>query len=110
MAFKPLNTQAIDIKDKIDQPFVGTYTGRKDITTKIGPQIIWLFTDEMDQPFGIYSFTMLTKAMEMVTLGSLVRITYKGKKNVMTSKFGLKDVHQCLVELNSDEDETKVPF
>ena len=104
MAFKPVSTNAIDIKKEKGKPYVGTYTGKQDIVTKIGPQTIWQFVDEDEQPFGIYGFTMLNRAMNNVGNGKLCRITYQGTKNVKT-KFGLKDVHQVLVEIDDHSDD-----
>ena len=95
--WEAITNNAIDIKGHKDLPFVGTYTGKKDITTKVGPSIVWQFTDEDDQPFAIYGFTMLNRAMEGAGIGTLCRITYKGSETVQT-KYGLKPVHQVLVE------------
>ena len=104
MAWKEVGNNAIDIKKEIGKPIIGTYTGHKDIKTKIGDQVIWQFTDEDEQPFGVYGFTMLNRAMEAVKIGTLCRLTYRGTKNIKT-KFGMKDVHQVLVEIDSDETE-----
>lgn len=103
MAWKEVGSNAIDIKKNGDKPLIGSYVGHKEITTKIGDQVIWQFTDEDEQPFGVYGFTMLNRAMESVKVGTLCRLTYRGTKNVKT-KFGMKDVHQVTVEVDSDED------
>lgn len=100
MAFKPLTGNAIDIK-KTQEPHTGTYTGKEDITTKIGPQVVWKFIDEDNQPFAIYGFTNLNRVMSTVKVGALLRITYKGTQKCQT-KFGLKDVHQVLVEMDDE--------
>lgn len=106
MAFKVVSGNALDIKKTKDEPHTGTYTGKSDITTKIGPQVVWNFIDDENQPFGIYGFTNLNRAMNSLKVGSLVRITYKGTLKCQT-KFGLKDVHQVLVEVDDDAPESK---
>lgn len=110
--FKVVSGNAIDIKKEKGKPFVGHYTGKDDITTKIGPQTIWRFIDEDGQPFGIYGFTNLNRAMNNIGVNVLCRITYSGTKNVPT-KFGVKDVHQVVVEIDESEEakkEDEVPF
>ena len=112
MGFKPVSGSAIDIKKDKDKPYVGHYTGRQDITTKIGPQVIWKFIDEEGQPFGIYGFSNMNRYMESIAVNSLVRVTYKGTQEVKT-KYGIKPVHQVLIEIDSDDDEPeagKIPF
>jgi len=103
MGFKPVQVgNAIDIKKEgVSAVHIGTYVGNKQITTKIGNQTIWQFTDADGVPFGIYGFTNLNRQMESVVVGKLCRITYKGTKNLKT-KFGMKDVHQVLVEVDDD--------
>ena len=113
MAFKPVSGNALDIK-KTNEPHIGTYTSKTDITTKVGPQVIWNFVDEDGQPFGVYGFTNLNRAMNGIKTSSLVRITYKGTQNCMT-KFGMKNVHQVLVEVDdavspSDEEAGTATF
>lgn len=100
-----VTNNAIDIKGHKDKSYIGTYTGKKDIVTKVGPQIVWQFTDEDEQPFAIYGFTNLNRAMEGVGLESVCRITYKGTQRVQT-KFGMKDVHQVLVERQTNAGST----
>lgn len=107
MGWELVTNNAMDVKTHKDKPFIGTYTGKKDIVTKVGPQTIWQFTDEDEQPFAIYGFTNLNRAMEGVGTGSVCRITYKGTAKVQT-KYGMKDVHQVLVERqtsNGDDDD-----
>ena len=50
--------------------------------------------------------------MENVKLETLCRLTYNGTQKVKT-KFGIKDVHQVLVEIDTDDEaspEPDVPF
>ena len=101
MAFEPLRVNTIDVKKKVDDPHEGYFTGREDITTKIGPQIIWRFKDKNGTPFGIYGFTGLNFCMKNAPVGALLRITYKGTERRET-KFGLKDVHQVFVEIDKE--------
>ncbi len=103
--FKPVSGNAIDIK-KTTEPHTGTYTGHEAITTKFGPQVVFKFMGEDGQPFGIYGFTNLNRCMNAVAEGNLCRITYKGTQKLQT-KYGLKDVHQVLVEV---DDEVKPPI
>jgi hypothetical protein len=101
MAFTPVTGNAMDIK-KSSEAHVGTYVGKEEITTKIGPQVIWNFVDEDGQPFGVYGFTNLNRCMLTLPIGSFCRLTYQGTKKC-TTKYGLKDVHQVLVEVDSDK-------
>lgn len=102
MAFKPVTGNALDIKGDLNKPHVGVYEGKQDITTPLGPQVVWQFRSQSgDDKFGIYGFTNLNRAMSTIQVGSLVRITYKGTQKVNT-RFGLKDVHQVLVEVDDD--------
>ena len=96
MSFKEITSTATDIKKSKDKPFIGTYNGSQEITTKIGKQTIWKFTDEEGNYLGIYGFTNLNRIMDNVQEGKLCRITYTGTLNVQT-KFGMKDVHQVFV-------------
>ena len=105
MAFKPISTTATDIKKHQGKAFIGEYQGSQTINTKIGEQTIWNFVEESGAPLGIYGFTNLNRVMEHVEVGTTCRITYKGTQNVQT-KFGMKDVHQVLVEID-DENETQ---
>lgn len=100
MAFvKVTGGNTIDIKKKEGDAVVGIFTGSKEITTKIGKQVIWQFVDEDEKPFGVYGFTALNFRMEVIKPGSLVRVTYGGKEKKET-KFGLRDVHNCTVEVD----------
>ena len=101
MAFKPVTNNALDIK-KSSESHSGYYVGSEQIVTKIGPQIVWKFRDEDGLPFGVYGFTNLNRNMNSIALGSLVRLTYKGTQNMKT-KFGMKDVHQVLVEVDDEK-------
>jgi len=93
MGWQELTTgNAIDIKKEPNEPHIGTFMGKKDITTKIGPQVIWQFNNE-EGNFGIYGFTNLNRIMETVQEGTTLQITYKGTQRLPT-KFGIKDVHQ----------------
>ncbi len=99
---------AIDIKkEDAGTPYEGVYLGFKGITTKIGEQKIYKFrATDTGKMFEIYGFTMMNFAMENVISGEMCRITYLGTENVET-KFGFKDVHQVLVEVD-DEYEPEV--
>ena len=102
MGWNSVNTTGIDIKKHKGTAYEGTYKGKHEITTKIGQQVIWEFSGEDGVGFGIYGFTNLNRAMEALEPGVLVKITYTGTQNVQT-KFGMKDVHQCSVEVWQDE-------
>lgn len=101
MAFKPVSTNAIDLKKSKDVPYTGEFVGKDDITTQLGPQIIWKFVGKDGGPFGIYGFTHLNLIMKNIKVGALCRVTYKGTIKRQT-KFGLKDVHQALVEVDDE--------
>ena len=112
--FKPVSVgNAVDIKKQgSDEPLVGNFVGHKEITTKIGKQVIWQFMDEEGVLYGVYGFTALNRIMtESAVVGKLYRLTYQGTKNVKT-KFGMKDVHQVLVECDdkSESASDKTPF
>ena len=98
MAWKTVTRNAIDIKKQEGQEFIGTYRGKTEITTKIGPQVIYNFEVEDGDKFGVFGFTNLNYAMTNISEGDLVKLVYRGTKNVKT-KFGLKDVHQVDVEV-----------
>ena len=102
MAWKSVNTNATDIKKFPKKPYIGEYKGSQEITTKIGQQVIWNFTEDSGVPLGIYGFTNLNRVMEHIELGSICRITYLGTEKVQT-KFGLKDVHQVKVEIDEPD-------
>ena len=104
MPFKPVNTNAIDIKKQKGVPHEGTFKGSQQIKTKIGDQTIWNFMGEDGVGFGIYGFTTLNRAMGAIEEGTLVKITYAGTQNMQT-KFGMKDVHQVQVEVWTDDGE-----
>ena len=106
--WKEVNTSAIDLKKTPDKPYEGTYTGHREITTKIGPQVIWEFADDDGVGFGIYGFTNLNRSMSALKVGTKVKLQYKGKINMMT-KFGLKDVHQVSVQCWASEAEDAPP-
>lgn len=106
MGFKPVSTTATDIKKHKGQAYIGEFKGSQEITTKIGKQIIWNFVDDSGAPLNIYGFTNLNRVMEHLEVGTVCRITYKGTENLQT-KFGMKDVHQVLVEID-DGNEDKV--
>lgn len=99
MAFKEVSGQATDIKKTPNQPYVGYYTGKRTIQTKIGEQTIWSFVDDNDKPFGVYGFTSINRLMETVKENTLCRITYLGQQEKET-KFGRKQVHQAKLEID----------
>lgn len=111
MGWNEVTTTAVDIKKEVGKVYAGTYHGFKEIETKIGPQVIWNFTSDEGVPFGIYGFTNLNRAMESLAPGAVVKITYNGTQNVKT-KYGMKDVHQCTVQVWSKEsdEESDLPF
>lgn len=114
MAFTEVTTNATDIKKEKGKPFIGYFDGSQKIQTKIGEQVIWKFIDEHGITFGIYGFTNLNMKMENISEGLLCRVTYLGTKNMKT-KFGMKDVHQVKVEVdssskNNSEPEPEEPF
>lgn len=102
--FKPVTTNAVDIKKELGKSRVGTYVGSTPIITKLGPQTIWNFVGEDELPFGIYGFTNLSNVMKTLAIGALCRITYTGTQFVKTKfKTAGQDVHQVLVEVDSEE-------
>ena len=114
MAFKEVTGgNVIDIKKEQGKSYTGVYVGSREIDTKLGKQVIYEF-ENSEGRFGIYGFTNLNYTMQSVKVDTLCRITYTGKKNVET-KFGMKDVHQCKVEIDTDykndhEKNDDVPF
>lgn len=102
MAFREINTGAVDIKKHPGEPYIGTFIGSNERDGKFGKEIIWNFLDESGIPLSIYGFTMLNKRMGMVSAGAKVRITYTGLQK-MDTKYGKnKDVHTCKVEIDAD--------
>ena len=104
MGFEKVQTDALDIKSEEDKPYTGVYKGFKEITTQFGEQFIYAFHDiESMKMFNIYGFTTLNRSMQNVQEGQLVRITYKGMKNLKTKRYpNGKDIHTCLVEVDHD--------
>lgn len=94
---KPVTNNAVDIKETEGVEYRGIFTGSKVIETKLGEQTIWQFQDENHQPFSIYGFTNLNRALEAVAIGTFIYITYRGQKTVQT-KYGMKPVHQVDVD------------
>lgn len=100
---------AIDIKKQKDAPHVGTYTRSTQITTKLGPQVVYEIEGEDGEKLGIYGFTNLNRAMCDIEVGSVVRITYLGT-SLCDTKFGKKDVHQVRVEIYEGATKDDFPF
>jgi len=110
MDYKEVSTVATDIKKEVGKVYTDIeFQGSNKITTKIGEQVVWNFTDSHGNYFGIYGFTNLNRIMENVQVGKLCRITYLGTKNIQT-KFGMKDVHQVKVEVDDTEDRPEPPI
>lgn len=103
MTWNEVTTNAIDIKKTKNESYEGVFLSQKEVSTKIGPQVIWQFEGE-DGHFGIYGFTNLNRAMAMISEGTRVKITYLGTKKIET-KYGLKDVHQVSVQRWAEENE-----
>lgn len=100
-------TKALDIKkEKVGYMVEGTYLSSKEITTKLGNQIVWKFDGE-DGEFEVYGFSNLNRAMSSMKIGTLLRITYEGTQKGQT-KYGMKDIHQVRVEKwVGEEDKSK---
>lgn len=109
MAYKEVTSNAIDIKKDEGKAYEGVYTGRRDITTKIGPQVIWEFMGPDGMSFGIYGFTNLDSVMKSQKNGAKLRVTYTGKQKDAKTKYGLKDVHKVKVEVDTP-DADEIPF
>jgi len=102
--WKEVTRNTMDIKKHKDKSYIGTYLDSEQIQTKIGQQVIYKFEGEEGEKFSIYGFTNLNRAMDSISEGALVKITYLGMTNVET-KFGKKDVHQVRVEVDMEEGE-----
>lgn len=109
--WKEVSRNATDIKKYFGRAFEGEYLGKEEIETKIGKQMIYKFRDESGNPFSVYGFTNLNRAMENLAIGTDCRLTYRGTENVQT-KYGLKDVHMVTVEIAEVEGgiDTEVSF
>ncbi len=101
MSFKEVSNQPVDVKGFKGEPFEGVFIGSKKIKTKMGEQTIYTFQKIGGSKFSVYGFTNLNRAMDMVSINQLVRIVYNGTEKVETN-FGLKDVHQCSVQVDED--------
>lgn len=110
MAFRPISTTTIDIKKHLDKPFEGTLVRHEEKDGQYGKSLIWHFVDDNDTPFSIFGFTMLNSSMLMIKPGTLCRVTYKGTEKVKTKRFGIKDVHQVFVEIDSDDEKDSKVF
>lgn len=109
MAWKKVETQVIDIKKHKGNEYVGVCVGHIIVKTKVGDQTIWKFRDEEDQPFAVYGFTNLNRAMEHIKEGTKCKLVYLGTEKV-TTKYGLKDVHMVDVQIDVDEEDIPIPF
>jgi len=100
MAFREITGgHAIDIKQSPGVPYEGIYTGHREFDSQFGgSQTVWNFRGEKE-PFGIYGFTMLNRAMESVNEGTLCRITFTGKQKMKTKR-GIVDMNTCKVEVD----------
>jgi len=103
MSWEEVSTsKTIDIKKEKGKTYEGFYLGSHTIQTSMGEQFIYNFENE-DETFGIYGFTNLNNAMSRVKKGLNVRVTYTGlTPEKIKTKFGMKHVHQCKVEINTD--------
>lgn len=90
----------IDIKQKgKDFSIEGIYVGHREFDSQFGgTQTVWNLRTK-EGIVGIYSFTDLTRRMEGVVEGSLIRITYLGKEWI-ESKRGKVQMHKCRVEVD----------
>lgn len=101
MTYKAVTNTAIDIKKESGVHHEGVFLGKSDISTPLGPQVVWNFVDNEGLPFSIYGFTNLNRAMANIQPDTQCRITYTGKKFVKTKvKPSGMDVHQVLVEVD----------
>lgn len=99
MAFREVTGgNAIDIKQSLNVPFEGIYTGHREFDTQYGSQTVWNFRGKQGS-FGIYGFTTLNRAMETVAEGTLCRVTFTGKEKMKTKR-GIVDVNTCRVEVD----------
>lgn len=100
--WKEVTSNPIDMKKEKGRPYEGEYLGKDEIATPLGTQFIYRFRDEHGNPFAVYGFTNLNRAMENLAIGTDCRLTYTGTQNVKT-KFGMKDVHMVRVEISEGE-------
>ncbi len=98
--FQEVTLSAIILTDYQDQPMTAYYLGNKEVDTDYGESLVHEFQKEDGKRLTVWGFTVLDKKLSMVQKGTLVRVTYTGKEQIKTKKYGLKDVHTCKVEID----------
>ena len=107
MSWKNVTNNAIDIKkDAPNTEHIGTYTGSREIETKVGKNTIWEFNDEDGNPYAMFGFTWLNQSMKNIKVGTLTKIVYTGMHK-KKGKFGIKDTHTCTVQIDDSQESVK---
>lgn len=100
MAFQEVSLNAVVLTDYPDTPMTGYYLGSREVDTDYGEALIHEFQKEDGKHVSVWGFTVLDKKLANIQKGILTRVTYKGKEQIKTKKYGLKDVHTCTVEMD----------
>lgn len=98
--FQEVTLSAVNLTEYQDKPFTAYYIGNKEVDTDYGESLVHEFQKEDGKRFNVWGFTVLDKKLSMVDKGVLVRVTYTGKEQIKTKKYGMKDVHTCKVEID----------
>ena len=98
--FQEVTLSAIVLTDYEGQPLTAYYIGNKEVDTDYGESLVHEFQKEDGKRITVWGFTVLDKKLSMVQKGALVRVTYTGKEQIKTKKYGMKDVHTCKVEID----------
>lgn len=98
--FQEVTLSAVNLTEYENQPFTAYYVGNKEVDTDYGESLVHEFQKDDGKRFNVWGFTVLDKKLAMVQKGAFVRVTYTGKEQIKTKKYGMKDVHTCKVEVD----------
>jgi len=99
MAFQEVTAGTTNIMtpEMIDKPFEVFFVGSEKRDTQYGEQTIHKFVSKKGAVKTVYGSGDLNFKLKEIPVGVLVRITYKGKMQVKTKRFGEKEIHVCEV-------------
>lgn len=98
--FQEVTLNAVNLTEHEGLPLTGYYIGNKEVDTDFGESLVHEFEKEDGKHVNVWGFTVLDKKLAQIQKGMMVRVTYTGKENIKTKKYGMKDVHTCKVEMD----------
>jgi len=107
MAWRRIGIRKIDITKEKDVPHTGTFIKSEEVDGKFGKQLHHHFTDDEGSEYAVYGFTVLNNAMAEVVAGDYCRLIYRGVKKDTKTKYGIKDIHICDVDVEDPDEKGK---